>query len=728
MLQTWWRGLTSAESTKRLWKEGLWVTLGQLTSALGLLLGMRLLTELVPPGVFGEVSLLIGVLAFGSSLLCFPWLQASLRFYPDLVLGGNVHRLRSTVGRFLVRMTAILIGCILIGGMVVSLWEGVSYWVFVVLSLLLAAETAATFETNLLSAARRQRSLAIWRIGEAWCRPTLAVLAVLALGSSPQAVLLGYAVGSAGILLAFIAFGHREGSTGEAIVPSADDELSIAVRRYALPLMPLAVVGWVNSLSDRFLIGGLLGPEAVGLYAAAYGLMTRPFLMAAGSLLLTLRPSYFEAVARGDSATERKILRLWMVATVGVCVLGVLGVFLLKEMVTDLLLAEQYRSSAVLLPMLATGISMMIVSQVFNSVSLAHKRPQRVLYSEAAGAVAALGLGIPLILVFGLWGAALATALAYLVQMVTAYGLARSAASASALATPGSCPNQGKPSMLQSLLKLILSAVGRCILGRRNRVRLGQFILNEARLDRVNDFDANGEQLVQERVADLAQKGNRACVILDVGANIGEWSRHFALRLSKANVPFTIFAFEPLPETFAILSTNLNTWNIADKVQPCNIAISAIPGERTFYSVGAGQGRNSLHAPLDGYNVSTSVKCATLDQWRAEKGIENIWFVKIDTEGHDLEVLHGAKDLLKSGGIEMLQFEYNHRWITARRFLLDAFELLGPCGYRIGKITKDGIEFYKQWDLELESFREGNYLAVKEKYVTAFPAIRWWKA
>src|SRR5205814_1103726 len=101
--------------------------------------------------------------------------------------------------------------------------------------------------------------------------------------------------------------------------------------------------------------------------------------------------------------------------------------------------------------------------------------------------------------------------------------------------------------------------------------------------------------------------------------------------------------------------------------------------------------------------------------------------LKIDTEGNDLEVLHGAKGLLQAGGIEMLQFEYNHRWITARRFLLDVFELLTPLGYRLGKVTGSGIEFYAKWDFELESFREGNYLAVKDRYVGDFPAIRWWK-
>ena len=59
----------------------------------------------------------------------------------------------------------------------------------------------------------------------------------------------------------------------------------------------------------------------------------------------------------------------------------------------------------------------------------------------------------------------------------------------------------------------------------------------------------------------------------------------------------------------------------------------------------------------------------------------------------------------------MAQFEYNHRWILGRFFLRDAFELVQAFGYRVGKLTPRGVEFYPGWDPELETFVEGNYVA-----------------
>jgi len=82
--------------------------------------------------------------------------------------------------------------------------------------------------------------------------------------------------------------------------------------------------------------------------------------------------------------------------------------------------------------------------------------------------------------------------------------------------------------------------------------------------------------------------------------------------------------------------------------------------------------------------------------------------------------------MLEAHRIQVLQFEYNQRWIDSRHYLKDAFELLEPLGYKLGKITPRGIEFYPQWHFELETFREGNYLACLSEHVDLFPQIRWW--
>ena len=118
----------------------------------------------------------------------------------------------------------------------------------------------------------------------------------------------------------------------------------------------------------------------------------------------------------------------------------------------------------------------------------------------------------------------------------------------------------------------------------------------------------------------------------------------------------------------------------------------------------------------------------TLDAYAAQKGIEHFGLVKIDAEGHDLRIIEGAGNLLRGGKIDVVQFEYNRRWIDARSYLRDAFELMAPLGYRVGKVTPKGVEFYEAWHPELETYCEGNYVSCRPDWVRAFPQVTWWNA
>jgi hypothetical protein len=125
--------------------------------------------------------------------------------------------------------------------------------------------------------------------------------------------------------------------------------------------------------------------------------------------------------------------------------------------------------------------------------------------------------------------------------------------------------------------------------------------------------------------------------------------------------------------------------------------------------------------------MAEDVATTTLDAFAADAELDHLTLVKIDTEGHDLAVLRGAQKLLAERRISVAQFEYNHRWIDARSFLRDAFDLFALHGYSVGKLTPKGIEFYPSWDAELETFVEGNYVACAAGIADLLPCVPWWK-
>jgi FkbM family methyltransferase len=273
-------------------------------------------------------------------------------------------------------------------------------------------------------------------------------------------------------------------------------------------------------------------------------------------------------------------------------------------------------------------------------------------------------------------------------------------------------------------MKTLLGRTSLSLLGRRNTARLGRFLYGVACLDGSNDSTTNGEFRIFESLL-AVPAGPTPFRAFDVGANVGEWSIRLAATFKNAGRPIEVNAFEPFPATFDTLSKNLATAG-ATTVTAHPFGMSDAERTFDFYSLGANIGQNSLFPPEHGRAEKTTIRCRTIDDLCRERAWDHIDFLKIDTEGNDLNVIRGAERLIAAGGLKALQFEYNYRWIAARHYLKDAFDWLGSRGYRLGKVTPHGIEFYDGWHPELESFRECNVLAVPTAEVNRYPRIAWW--
>ena len=79
--------------------------------------------------------------------------------------------------------------------------------------------------------------------------------------------------------------------------------------------------------------------------------------------------------------------------------------------------------------------------------------------------------------------------------------------------------------------------------------------------------------------------------------------------------------------------------------------------------------------------------------------------------------------MLQQRNVDVLQFEYNQRWIFDGAFLRDVFNVPTPLGYRIGKVTPYGVKLYERWHWKLETFREGNYLVCLPQWISHFNSV-----
>jgi FkbM family methyltransferase len=260
--------------------------------------------------------------------------------------------------------------------------------------------------------------------------------------------------------------------------------------------------------------------------------------------------------------------------------------------------------------------------------------------------------------------------------------------------------------------------------GRPAVIRTARYVLLRARLDYPNEMTVNGESALQRWVVGLAPDGELH--VADVGANVGRWSRSFVAAASTAGraADLRLHAFEPDAVAYARLERALDG---APAILSA-VALSDRHGTAAFHAVAPAAGTNSLHLAPGTTATTERVSTITFDSYAARSGVHRFALVKIDTEGHDLTVLRGARTMLAEHRIAVVQFEYNHRWIFARAFLRDAFEFLADLGYQVGKLTPKGVEFYPGWDPDLETFVEGNYVACDPAMAGRLPSLPWWKA
>jgi FkbM family methyltransferase len=205
--------------------------------------------------------------------------------------------------------------------------------------------------------------------------------------------------------------------------------------------------------------------------------------------------------------------------------------------------------------------------------------------------------------------------------------------------------------------------------------------------------------------------GIEEVVAIDAGANNGNWTAELLQHLPLCS----IIAFEPSKIAFSNLSSRF-----ADdkRVTMVNIALGNVSKRSSLYADEGGSGlgsltkRRVLHFDLD-FNHREEVEIQTLDDWylrNANFPIPNV--LKMDVEGHELDILHGAAETLKN--IKIIQFEFGGSNIDTRTFFQDFwyfFQELGFEIYRLGPARSFLIRAYSERD---ESFRATNYVAVRK--------------
>lgn len=137
--------------------------------------------------------------------------------------------------------------------------------------------------------------------------------------------------------------------------------------------------------------------------------------------------------------------------------------------------------------------------------------------------------------------------------------------------------------------------------------------------------------------------------VVDVGANVGV----FALYSQLFGRNVDVFCFEPNPQVFPLLERNTNG---NPNIKIFNNALGAFNGTLTLHQHPLNTGQASTTIDFDGAEkVEVPVRNSG-EMIQQELGIKKIDVLKVDTEGAEVSILEGLRNLLPNTKIVMAEY------------------------------------------------------------------------
>lgn len=193
-----------------------------------------------------------------------------------------------------------------------------------------------------------------------------------------------------------------------------DKELMTKMIKYSAVLIPNTFMWWIMNSSDRIMVTAMVGIAANGVYAISYKL---PTLISLATNIINQAWSY-SAIKENGSKDEQdfnnKMLRMLISFTmlIGIGLLAIMKPFLCVYVHPDYYEAWQYT------PFLIIGCVCMTFGTFFATSYTVHKDSIGYLISGSCGAMFNILLNFILIPLIGVYGAAIATCVSYIIVFI----------------------------------------------------------------------------------------------------------------------------------------------------------------------------------------------------------------------------------------------------------------------------------------------------------------------
>jgi len=212
-------------------------------------------------------------------------------------------------------------------------------------------------------------------------------------------------------------------------------------------------------------------------------------------------------------------------------------------------------------------------------------------------------------------------------------------------------------------------------------------------------LDSGEKAVVQNFKKQLPQNP----VIFDVGANNGQYLE-MLLNILAEKKPI-IHSFEPDAKAFQKLTEKFGH---LDHVFLNNFALGDQENNSVLYVSKEGGVDSSLIKSNNHDFLEYNIQVKTLDAYCVEHNISKIDFLKIDTEGYEMNVLKGAVNMIAKKAIHKIQLEHGSIQSIMAGSSLYTYKKILP-NFKLFHVKQDGM-YPLKYSPKNEIFYNSNYV------------------
>lgn len=347
----------------------IWIAFGQISAQLALVVGVKMLTNLLPQIEYGYYALGSTMAGAISVLLFGPLGQIVYRYYSICAREGSLNSYYVLLQR---AHFVLVISLIALAGLsMLSLSSDYRYYQYGAIAGCFVGVCASI---QLYFTARQLRKhTVLLQTFENFLKYSIPAVAIIAIGARGEIGLASFIVAEVVAVVVSVRMFRRYASISAQVDVKSKKNNTAKFVAYGLPFIGFSLISMFYSYGDRWLLDLFRGPAEVAQYAVLYQIGFAPAALTLGVLSQLYFPKIYSLLSdatvtedclRQALKLRKRALQLLYVATLVATVIA----FACSEFIVRFFSAEEYAAKASLLWILVIGHFAIAYTQISSSI------------------------------------------------------------------------------------------------------------------------------------------------------------------------------------------------------------------------------------------------------------------------------------------------------------------------------------------------------------------------